>query len=65
MRTNIVLDEELVKTAFQYANVHTKRELVHLALEEFVAGHARKDIRELRGKVKLDPSYDYKVLRTR
>jgi Arc/MetJ family transcription regulator len=63
MRTNIVLDESLVKLAFEYANVRSKKDLIHLALKEFVAAHQRKDIRELKGKVKLDPNYDYKALR--
>ena len=63
MRTNIVLDEELVDEAFRYAGVKTKRELVDLALREFVANHRRRDVRELRGKVKLDPTYDHKALR--
>jgi len=63
MRTNIVLDDVLVKEAFKYASVTTKRELINLALKEFVANHARKDLRLLRGKVKLDKDYDYKALR--
>lgn len=63
MRTNIVLNEDLVNEAFHYANVSTKRELVDLALREFIENHKRRDIRQLRGKVKLDPNYDYKVLR--
>ncbi len=63
MRTNIVLDEELVDEAFRYADVTTKRELVDLALREFVANHRRRDVRELRGKVKLAPTYDHKALR--
>lgn len=65
MRTNIVLDDELINAAFQYTNVQTKKELVHLALKEFVAAHRRKDIRALQGKVKIDPQYDYKALRVR
>jgi Arc/MetJ family transcription regulator len=63
MRTNIVLDEALVKLAFAYANVRTKKDLIHLALKEFVAAQQRKDIRELKGKVKIDPDYDYKASR--
>jgi Arc/MetJ family transcription regulator len=43
--------------------VKTKRELVDLALREFVATRKRRDLRELIGKVKLDPSYDYKKAR--
>jgi len=63
MRTNIVMDDELVNEAFRYANVKTKRELVDLALREFVENHRRKDVRELRGKITFHPGYDYKRLR--
>jgi Arc/MetJ family transcription regulator len=63
MRTNIVLDDNLVKEAFRHAPVKTKRELVDLALREFVATRKRRDLRELVGKVRLDPSYDYKKAR--
>ena len=64
MRTNIMLDDKLVQEAFRYASVTTKRELINVALREFVQNHRRRDIRELRGKVKVDPDYDYKALRT-
>lgn len=63
MRTNIVLDDKLVKEAFKYAEVSTKRELVELALREFVQNHRRRDVRELRNKITLDPHYDYKKMR--
>ena len=63
MRTNIVLDEELVDEAFRYAGVKTKRELVDLALREFVENHRRRDVRELRGKIRIDSDYDHKALR--
>jgi Arc/MetJ family transcription regulator len=65
MRTNIVLNDLLVEEAFIYAGVTTKRELVNVALQEFVENHRRKDMRDLRGKIKIsdDYDYDYKVLR--
>jgi Arc/MetJ family transcription regulator len=63
MRTNIVLDDKLIKEAFKHAPVKTKRELVDLALREFVAARKRRDVRDLVGKVGLDPSYDYKRAR--
>jgi Arc/MetJ family transcription regulator len=63
MRTNIVLDEALVDEAMQYAKVKSKRELVDLALREFVAARRRRDISELFGQVEIDPDYDYKALR--
>jgi len=43
MRTNIVLDDELVEEAFRYSNAKTKRELVDRALREFVANRKRRD----------------------
>ena len=63
VRTNIVLDDELVEEAFRHSNAKTKRELVDLALREFVANHKRKDVRELRGKITFHPGYDHKKLR--
>lgn len=63
MRTNIVLDDELVEEAFRHSDAKTKRESVDRALREFVANHQRKDIRELRGKISFHPGYDYKALR--
>ncbi len=63
MRTNIVLDDKLVREAFKYTKAQTKRELVNQALREFVEHHRRLDVRELRGKVRIRPGYDYKKLR--
>lgn len=60
MRTNIVLDDELVEEAFRHSDAKTKRELVGLASREFVENHKRKDVRELRGKISFHPGYDYK-----
>lgn len=63
MRTNIDLDDTLIEEAFRYAPVQTKKELVHLALREYVERHRRLDVRELRGTVAIRPDYDYKKLR--
>lgn len=63
MRTNIVLDDKLVSEAFRYSDARTKRELVDLALREFVAQRKRLDLRKLRGKDLIDSSYDYRRAR--
>jgi Arc/MetJ family transcription regulator len=65
MRTNIELDDELVQAAFRCTSVRSKKELVHLALKEFVESHTRKDLRELRGEGGISPDYDHKALRDR
>ena len=65
MRTNIVLDDTLVQEAFRYTLVRTKKDLVEIALKEFVRNHSKKDLRDLRGKIKFAEGYDYKALRGR
>ena len=63
MRTNIVLDDELVEEAFALTGVRTKRELVKLALEELIRRRRKRDLTELAGRIQLRDDYDYKALR--
>lgn len=60
MRTNIVLDDSLVREAQALSQIKTKRELIDRALREFVAHRKRLDLRELRGVGELRSDYDYK-----
>ncbi len=64
MRTNIVLDDELVNEAFKYStDIKTKRELIEIALKEFVRVRKMKDLRDLKGKIQFSDDYDYKKMR--
>lgn len=63
MRTNIVLDDSLVQEAFGLSGAKTKKELVSIALKEYVQNHNKKDLRELKGKISFRKGYDYKLLR--
>lgn len=63
MRTNIFLDDKLVKEAFKYCDVKTKKDLVHLALQEFIQNRRKKNLLELKGKVQFADDYDYKKMR--
>jgi Arc/MetJ family transcription regulator len=63
MRTNIVLNDELIKKAFQHSSARTKKELVHEALEELISARQRRDLRDLRGKISFAKGYDHKKLR--
>ena len=64
MRTNIVLNDDLVNEAFKYSQtISTKKELIETALKEYVDNRKRKNIRELRGKIRLSDDYDYKSMR--
>ncbi len=64
MRTNIVLDEKLVKEAMKLANVKTKREAVEVALRRFVHGGKQKRLLQLRGTGGVRKDYDYKSARS-
>lgn len=65
MRTNIVLDEQLVEEAQALSHIKTKRELIDKALREFVMHRKRLDLRELKGVRELQEDYDYKATRSR
>lgn len=65
MRTNIVIDDSLIEEAMTLSKLKTKKEVVHQALEEYVHALKKRDLRDLRGKVRLADGYDYKKLRAR
>ena len=64
MRTNIVLDDTLVKEAMKLANVRTKREAVHIALRRFVQSGRQRKLLELYGTGGVRRGYDYKRARS-
>lgn len=51
MRTNIELDDVLVKQALKLSKITTKREVVEEALKNYVSSLKRKQMLELKGKV--------------
>ena len=64
MRTNIVLNDKLVEEAFKFSqSISTKRELIETALKEYVDNRKRKNLKELKGKIKFNDDYDYKAMR--
>jgi Arc/MetJ family transcription regulator len=65
MRTNIMIDNVLMKEAMTLSGIKTKRDIVHRALEEFVRNLKKKDLREIRAKVRFAEDYDYKKMRSR
>ncbi len=50
-RTNIVLDDGLIKRAMQVSGAKTKREAVDRALREMVARDSYRALRKLKGKM--------------
>jgi Arc/MetJ family transcription regulator len=51
MRTNVVLDEELVERAQQLTGIKTKREVIHAALRALVSLQEQAGTRALRGRL--------------
>ena len=64
MRTNVVIDDRLIDEALRLSKIKTKKEVIHLALEEFVRNRKRLDLKQLKGKIEFAKGYDYKKLRT-
>ena len=64
MRTNIVLDDGLVREAMKLANVKTKREAVDVALRRFVQTGRQRKLLALKGTGGIRAGYDYKRART-
>jgi Arc/MetJ family transcription regulator len=65
MRTNIVLDDELMEEAKRLTGARTKREVVHLALKALVEERRRKSLLELAGKARFRKGYDPAETRAR
>ncbi len=51
MRTNIVLDDELIRKAQQLTGIKTKKEVVREALVALIRLHEQSQVRSLRGKL--------------
>ncbi|HEU4959548.1 MAG: type II toxin-antitoxin system VapB family antitoxin [Sphingomonas sp.] len=51
MRTNIVIDDDLMKEAQAALGARTKRETVEIALERVVQLKRQEEIRKYRGKL--------------
>ena len=63
MRTNIVIDDNLIEQAMRVSGLSTKKDVVNRALYEFVQRRTRRDLAELHGKIKFADDYDYKAKR--
>jgi Arc/MetJ family transcription regulator len=58
MRTNIEIDDKLMKEAQRLSGLKTKRAVVDAALRMFVRVQHQKDVLELAGKVKWEGDLD-------
>jgi Arc/MetJ family transcription regulator len=51
MRTNVVIEEKLIKKALRYTGLKTKKEVINYALQELIKRKERKEILKLAGKL--------------
>jgi Arc/MetJ family transcription regulator len=58
MRTNIVIDDQLMADALNAAGLKTKKEAVELGLKLLVKRNQQQAIRELRGKLHWEGDLD-------
>ena len=63
MRTNVVLDDALVRQAMELTGTRTKREVIHLALAKLVERKTRLNLLELAGEIEFADDFDHKALR--
>lgn len=58
MRTNIVIDDQLMADALRVTGLTTKKEVVERGLQLLVKQNQQQAIRELRGKLKWEGDLD-------
>ncbi|PWK47844.1 type II toxin-antitoxin system VapB family antitoxin [Pleionea mediterranea] len=58
MRTNIVIDDDLMAQAIKATGLETKKEIVEQGLKLLVKRSKQQSIRSLRGKIKWEGSLD-------
>ena len=58
MRTNIVIDDKLMKDALRTTGVKTKREAVELGLRTLIQLGKQEQARRLRGKITWEGDLD-------
>ena len=58
MRTNIVIEDDLIEEALKVSGLKTKREAVEAGLRLLVQTRRQKRIKRLRGKLKWEGSLD-------
>ncbi len=54
MRTNIVIDDQLMADAFQATGLKTKREVVELGLKTLIKLKQQEKIKAFKGKLKWE-----------
>lgn len=65
MATNLAIDPELLDRAVEVSGERTKKAVVTMALQEFIARREQRRVVELMGKLEWNDKFDYKAERSR
>ena len=63
MRTNVVLDDDLINEAIRLTGMKTKKDVISFALQELVTARKRRNLLDLEGKILFSEDYDHKAMR--
>jgi len=63
MRTNVVLDDDLLKEAFALTGARTKKDVIHEALRQLVRLRRKKNLMDLAGRLRFRDGFDHKTVR--
>ena len=58
MRTNIDIDDNLLREAMKFAGIKSKKNIVNHALEEYIKLQKRQKMKSLFGKIKWEGNLD-------
>lgn len=58
MRTNVVIDDELMSQAMKYTGLKTKRAVIEEALRTLIRLKSQEQVRALRGKLRWEGNLD-------
>jgi hypothetical protein len=58
------INYKLIHEAFKYSNnVTSEKDVIEIALKEYIVRRKMKNIRDLKGKIYFREDYDYKLMR--
>jgi Arc/MetJ family transcription regulator len=63
VRTNIVINDDLIEEAFSVSSARTKKDLIDEALREFIRVRKIRDLGELAGRIRFQKGFNHKKLR--
>ena len=58
MRTNVVIDEDLITQAMKHTGLKTKKAVIEEALRTLIRVRAQEQVRSLRGKLRWEGDLD-------